>query len=260
GYNISSEDFWEPIQPIVQHLKLRVSYGTLGNQNIIADQVVRSGQSFEVVHDPNIQNYLYLERIPIEPQLNRIIEGERPNYADIPDIAAEKLTWETIRTTNIGVDAGFMRNRLTMEFDWYYRTTDNMMGPSVQLPSVLGAGAPRTNNAKLATKGYEITLGWKDQIGEFSYNGKFMIGDYQTEILEYLNETGNINTWYTGKRHGDVWGLTTDGLIQQEGEAMPDQSYYYSTWGPGDIKYMDLNQDGKVDPGLQTLDDHGDLS
>src|SRR5690606_23314567 len=67
GYNISSEDFWEPILPIVQHLKLRASFGMLGNQNIIADQIVRSGQSFEVVHDPNVQNYLYLERIPIEP-------------------------------------------------------------------------------------------------------------------------------------------------------------------------------------------------
>jgi hypothetical protein len=60
--------------------------------------------------------------------------------------------------------------------------------------------------------------------------------------------------------HGDVWGLTTDGLIQQEGEDMPDQTYYYATWGPGDMKYVDLNGDGKIDPGARTLDDHGDLS
>lgn len=153
-----------------------------------------------------------------------------------------------------------MNNRLTMEFDWYYRTTDNMMGPSVQLPSVLGAGAPRTNNAKLATKGFELVLGWKDQVGEFSYNGRFMLGDYQTEILEYVNETGSINTWYAGQKHGDVWGLTSDGLIQEEGEDMPDQTYYYATWGPGDMKYVDLNGDGVIDPGAQTLDDHGDLS
>ncbi|MGC1241620.1 MAG: TonB-dependent receptor [Chryseosolibacter sp.] len=260
GYNISSEDFWDPIQPYVQNLKLRASYGTLGNQNIVADQIIQHGQSFEEVHDPNAQNYLYLERIPIEPLLGRIIDGVRPIYADMPQIRSQRLTWETIRTTNIGVDAGFLNNRLTAEFDWYYRITEDMMGPSVQLPSVLGAGAPPTNNARLATKGYELTLSWKDQVGDFSYNGKFMLGDYQTEILEYINETGGIYDWYAGRKHGDVWGLTTDGLIQQDGEDMPDQTYYYTTWGPGDMKYVDLNQDGKVDPGLQTLEDHGDLS
>jgi hypothetical protein len=149
---------------------------------------------------------------------------------------------------------------LTMEFDWYYRTTDNMIGPSVSLPAVLGADAPSTNNAKLGTRGYELTLGWKDQIGEVSYNGKFMLGDYQTEILQYTNETGAINDWYAGKKHGDVWGLTSEGLMQEVGEDMPDQSYYYATWGPGDMKYVDLNGDGKVDPGARTLEDHGDLS
>lgn len=263
GYNISSEKFWDPIQPIVQRLKLRASYGTLGNQNIIANRIQQGGQSFTEVHNPNEQNYLYLQRVPIQSLLNHIIDGERPNYADIPQIRSERLTWETVRTTNIGVDAGFLNNRLSAEFDWYYRSTDNMMGPSVQLPSVLGASAPRTNNAKLATTGYELSLSWRDQVGEFSYNGKFMLGDYQTEILEYVNETGSIggaNDWYAGQKHGDVWGLTSDGLIQEVGEDMPDQSYYYSTWGPGDMKYVDLNGDGRIDPGLRTLDDHGDLS
>jgi hypothetical protein len=260
GYNISSEKFWDPIQPYVQNVKLRASYGTLGNQNIIADQIIQRGQSFEEVHNRNAHNYLYLQRVPIEPLLNHIIDGERPIYADIPQIRSERLTWETIRTTNLGLDAGFLNNRLTAEFDWYYSTTDNMIGPSVQLPSVLRASAPSTNNAKLATRGYELTLSWKDQVGDFSYDGKFMLGDYQTEILEYINETGRIYNWYAGKMHGDVWGLTTDGLIQEVGEDMPDQTYYYSTWGPGDMKYVDLNQDGKVNPGLQTLEDHGDLS
>lgn len=260
GYNVSSEEFWDNVEPYVQTLKLRASYGTLGNQNIVADRVIQHGQSFEEVHEPNAHNYLYLERIPIDALLPRIIDGARPNYADIPQIRSDRLTWETIRTTNIGLDAGFLNNRLTAEFDWYYRTTDNMMGPSVQLPSVLGADAPRTNNAKLGTRGYELTLSWRDKVGEFSYNGKFMLGDYQTEILEYTNETGNVNDWYKGKKVGDVWGLTSDKLIQQDGEDMPDQTYYYATWGPGDMKYVDLNGDGKVNPGSRTLDDHGDLS
>jgi TonB-linked SusC/RagA family outer membrane protein len=261
GYNISSEDFWAPIEPYIQNFKLRASYGELGNQKARSDQgITRAGQAFREWYNPNLGNYLYLDPLNIQPQLGRIIDGTRPPFADIPPIKPTRVTWESIRTTNIGVEAGFLKNRLTTEFDWYYRITDNMFGPSVQLPSVLGAGAPWTNNAKLATRGFELTLGWRDRAGDFSYNGKFTLGDYQTKILEYLNETGNVHSWYPGKKHGDVWGLTTDGLIQEEGEEMPDQTYYFATWRPGDIKYVDLNGDGKIDPGTSTLDNHGDLS
>lgn len=261
GYNVAREDFWEPLESYVQMLKLRASYGSLGNQTIRAPEIIRRGQAFEEVHDPNVANYLYLEEIPIHQRLGRLIDGVRPTYADMPGIRSEFLTWETITTTNLGVEAGLLNNRLLMEFDWYKRITDDMMGPSIELPSILGASAPRTNNAKLETKGYELTLGWRDRIGnDFSYNARFGVGDYQTTILEYVNETGYVHSWYAGKKHGDVWGLTTDGLIQEEGEEMPDQSYYYPSWGPGDMKYKDLTGDGQVHPGEQTLDDHGDLS
>ena len=133
------------------------------------------------------------------------------------------------------------------------------MGPSIQLPSVLGAGAPASNNAELKTKGYELALGWEDRIKDVSYYLKASLGDSQTEITKYLNETGSIGSWYVGRKVGDLWGLTTDRIIQEEGEAMPDQSYYFSKWGPGDVVYKDLSDDGKITPGLQTLDDHGDL-
>ena len=178
----------------------------------------------------------------------------------MPAIASEYLTWETVTTLNLGIEAGFLRNRLTLEFDWYKRITDEMIGPSVELPSVLGAGAPSTNNAKLETKGFELSLEWKDMISQLSYFAKATLGDYQTTILEYVNETGYVHGWYPGKKFGDVWGLTSAGLIQTDGEAMPDQSYYYANWRPGDMKYVDLNGDGKIDPGSNTLDDHGDLS
>ncbi len=260
GYNVAREDFWEPLESYVQVLKLRASYGSLGNQTIRGPEIIRRGQAFEEVHDPNVANYLYLEEIPIHQRLGRLIDGVRPTYADMPGIRSEFLTWETITTTNLGVEAGLLDNRLLMEFDWYNRITDDMMGPSIELPSILGASAPRTNNAKLETKGYELSFQWRDRQGEVSYNAGFSLGDYQTTILEYVNETGYVHSWYAGKKHGDVWGLTTDGLIQEEGEEMPDQSYYYHRWGPGDIKYKDLTGDGNVHPGEQTLDDHGDLT
>lgn len=262
GYILSRENFWASAEPVVQYLKLRASYGSLGNQAIRGPQLIRRGQSFEEVSDPNVTNYLYLEEIPIHQRLFRIIDGVRPIYADMPAIASEFLTWETITTTNLGIDAGMLNNRLMLEFDWYKRITDDMIGPSVELPSVLGAGAPTTNNAKLETVGYEFSLEWRDDIKNFEYNAKFGLGDYKSTILEYVNETGYVHGWYPGKRVGDVWGLTTAGLIQTDAESseMADQSYYFTKWGPGDIKYADLNNDGKIDPGQNTLDDHGDLS
>ncbi len=249
GYNIARENFWAPIEPYVNNLKLRVSYGSLGNQNVA--------------------NYLYLATIPVALNYNPgnysnpgyIIGDEIPLYASTPKIISNDLTWETITTFDVGFDADFLNNRLSLVFDWYERITSDMIGPSKQLPSVLGTSTPASNNAKLSTKGIELSIGWRDRVSsDFSYDVKVGLGDYKTTVLEYLNETGNIYSWYPGRVHGDVWGLTTDGIIQTAGEEMWDQSYYYAQWGPGDIKYKDLNDDKKITPGTQTLDDHGDLS
>jgi len=249
GYNIAKENFWTSLKPYVNTLKIRGSYGSLGNQNV--------------------ENYLYLSTIPVAYRRDPynysnpgyIIDNEIPLYAKAPDIKSSNLTWETITTLDFGADAAFLNNRLDFVFDWYNRTTSDMIGPSQELPSVLGTTAPPSNNAELSTKGYEISLSWRDKVSSnFSYNVKFTLGDSKTKILKYLNKEGSIGTWYEGKTYGEVWGLTTDAMIQKAGETMPDQTYYYSKWGPGDIKYKDINGDGKINPGLKTVDDHGDLS
>lgn len=249
GYAISKESFWEPIRESVNNLKFRASYGSLGNQN-----VTTSGTQ-------NVRNYRYLATIPTGSQLNWIIDGERPPYANIPALISSDLTWETITSFNAGIDAAFLNKRLNLTFDWYKRTTSDMVGPSVTLPYQLGTAAPRTNNAELSTKGYEIVLSWKDRLSpQFSYNASVSLGDNRSEILEYRNEKGLIDTWYSGKRVGEIWGFKSDGLIQTEGEPMADQSKYHSQWGPGDMKYKDLNGDGVINDGQRTLDDHGDLT
>lgn len=261
GYNISREAFWEPVQPYVQRLKIRASYGTLGNQNLVkAAERQNISQAWIDVENPNAETYLYLNEVPVTPLLPRIIDGVRPNYASIPGIKPDYLTWETILTSNMGLEAGFLKDRLSLELDLYRRITKDMMGPSIQLPSVLGTGAPASNNAELKTTGFELILGWNNRMQDFAYNVKFSLGDNQTEITKYVNETGSISSWYVGRKVGDLWGLTTDRMIQEAGEEMPDQSYYFSKWGPGDIVYKDLNDDGKINPGLNTLDDHGDLT
>ena len=240
GYNISKENFWEGFKPYVNTLKIRGSYGSLGNQNV--------------------NNYLYLSRIPVYNELNWILDGQRPPYSTVPGLISDDLTWETITTLNIGADASFLKQRMEFVFDWYNRITTDMLGPSETLPYLLGASTPTRNNAELSTRGFEMVLKWKDRLSSgFSYNAQISVGDNKSKILKYKNDKGLISTWYNGKDVGEIWGYVTDGLIQEAGEEMPDQSYLYATWGPGDMKYKDLNGDGKINPGTSTLDDHGDL-
>lgn len=249
GYNIYKENFWKPLESYVNTLKLRGSYGSLGNQNVT--------------------NYLYLPTIPIGYRRNAdnyanpgyLINNEVPIYAQAPGIMSDNLTWETITTLDFGVEASFLNHKLDLVFDWYNRVTSNMLGPASQLPSVLGANVPYSNNAKLSTKGFELAIGWKDRISaDLSYNAKIILSDSKTEILEYLNEAGAISGWYKGRMYGDLWGLTTDRILQNVGEKMPDQSFYHAKWGPGDIVYKDLDGNGIINDGSRTLADHGDLS
>ena len=240
GYNISKEDFWKDFAPSINDLKIRASYGSLGNQNV--------------------SNYLYISSMSVGSELGWILDGERPPYSVVPGLISDNITWETITTLNLGLDANLLNNRLGINFDWYNRVTSDMIGPAMVLPYPLGASAPRTNNAELSTKGFELVVSWNDAIStDFSYHAKVALGDSRTKILNYQDDKQNIFSWYSGKEHGEIWGLETDGIIQTEGEAMPDQSKYHANWGPGDIKYADLNGDGIIDDGSRTLDDHGDL-
>jgi TonB-linked SusC/RagA family outer membrane protein len=240
GYNLALEEFWRPIKAYVDNFKIRASYGSLGNQNV--------------------SNYLYLPTIPVYNELEWILDEERPSYALVPALISDDLTWETITTLNLGLDASFLNDRLGLTFDWYKRKTSDMLGPAVTLPYPLGATTPKANNAEMRTVGFELLLSWADRISsDLSYNIKIGIGDNHSTILNYNNEKGLIDTWYAGKNVGELWGFVSDGLIQKKGESMPDQSKYYKTWGPGDMKYKDLDGNGVLNDGSRTLNDHGDL-
>lgn len=249
GYNISKEDFWEPVRPYLNSLKLRGSYGALGNQNVA--------------------NYQYLPTIPIQYRRvaenstnpGYIIGNEVPLYALPPRLLSPDLTWEKITTLDIGAEGTLFSRRLEFVFDWYNRVTSDMLGPTAQLPGTIGATLPQSNNAKLSTKGYELSIGWNDKISDnLTYNVKASLADNKTKILEYYNQAGLVHNWYPGKEYGEIWGLTTDRIMQTSGEAMPDQSFYHAKWGPGDIIYKDLDGNGKINEGDRTLSNHGDLS
>ena len=246
GWNIAQERFWEPLRyKGLEYFKLRGSYGLLGNQNTT---------SF----------YPYYQRMA-STSGTLVLGGQQATVLPMYSPYSTSLTWEKIENAGVGVDLGMLRNRLTASFDWYQRTTKDMVGPAKALSGVYGASAPKTNNAELRTRGWELELGWRDQIGkDFSYGISASVSDYKTLITKYDSPDDAISGWYEGKNYGDIWGFEVVGIAQSDAEmnnylAQHSQSSIGSKWGGGDLMYADLNNDGSVDMGSQTLADHGDL-
>jgi TonB-linked SusC/RagA family outer membrane protein len=242
GYNLGKEQFFKNLLPMISMFKLRASYGTLGNQNI--------SQSY----------YPYLPSLGINTNLNWIMGSERPLFITAPGLVSPDITWEKATTLNFGLDVEALRGRMSMSLDIYERATDQMVGPAESYPGVLGTTAPRRNNASLSTKGFELSLGWQDRVGEFSYKARVYLSDNYSTVTKYKNLSGTLNDHYEGKRLGEVWGLVTAGIYQTADEVSkgPDQSRYHARWQPGDVQYTDLNGDGKINTGSNTLADHGD--
>ena len=242
GYNISKEDFWHPMEHIVNALKFRASYGALGNQNVA--------------------NYLYEETVPVTTNLNWIMDGTRPVYAGVPSNRSIGLTWETAETFNVGIDGQVLNNKLSFTVDWYTRKTINMFGPGESLPAVYGTAVPLKNNATLQTKGIEVSLNWKDYINDkIDYSVGVVFSDNKSTITKYNNPTKLISNFFEGQTYGDIWGYVTEGIFQSDEEVSKwvDQSLFYSRWGAGDVKYKDLDNDGKITRGNQTLGNTGDM-
>jgi hypothetical protein len=112
----------------------------------------------------------------------------------------------------------------------------------------------------METKGFELALGWNDKIGKLGYRVKVLLSDNNTTITQYRNNTGTLTDYYVGKTFGEIWGYHSVGLFQsaQEVTSSPNQSFIGAGWGPGDVHYADLNKDGKVNKGTNTLSDPGD--
>jgi hypothetical protein len=143
-----------------------------------------------------------------------------------------------------------------------------MVGPTLELPNTLGKAVPRSNNTDLQTKGFELELGWQDRLQNgLQYGVKFLLSDYQTEITKYPNATNSLSTYIAGRNIGEIWGYETIGIAKSDEEmqahiaSLPDggQNALGSNWLAGDIMYKDLNGDGKINSGSNTMEDHGDL-
>ena len=249
GWNVARENFWEKLADVVEVFKLRVSHGELANQNTTSWYPTYQTLGVTTNGGKWLQN------------------GALTSVASVPGLISTSLSWEKIKNTNIGFDFGALNNRLTGSFDYFWRKTKNMVGPGVELPAILGATVPSTNNTDLTTFGWELSIGWRDKVGELGYGVKLNISDNQTRIDKYPNPTNSLSKYMAGELTGDIYGYTTIGIAKTQEEmdahiaSLPKggQTAIGSKWEAGDIMYADINGDGKIDNGSNTLDDMGDL-
>jgi TonB-linked SusC/RagA family outer membrane protein len=242
GWRIDNEKFFTGLKKTINQLKFRASYGSLGNQNVTG-------------------YYPYIATLSAA-QVNYVIGGNTPMSVYAPGLVSSSLTWETVIQKNLGVDFAFFDNRLSGSFDIYKRETKNMLTKSQTLPAVLAVSEPQANAANLSTTGFDLNLAWRDKIGNVSYEVTAILSDYTAKITKYSNPAGLISDYYVGGKLGDIWGLTTGGLFQTDDEAAAlDQSNINGRKRQaGDLWMVDLNKDGKITRGLQTLSDPGDMS
>ena len=245
GWNIANEKFFEPLKSTVSMLKLRGSWGTLGNTEVQA-------------------LYPWFLSQPVGTANSAwLVGGERLNTSNAPGIVSNSHTWERIESWNLGLDFAAFNNRLQGTLEYFNRTTRDMVGPPAPLPFTLGVGQPQVNNATLVSKGWEAELKWRDQIGKVNYGLRLVLSDDIQTVTQYYNPTGTLSTWYSGRRMGEFWGYTTRGIAKTNDEMnehlKSNQPAWGNNWQAGDIMYKDLNGDGKVNGGASTLADHGDL-
>ncbi len=262
GYIISEEDFMEPLYNTISHLKVRGSWGEIGNQAVGANK-------FLPTMNPTNSGWY--------------IGGINQRTIGNPQLVSPSLTWETVTTLDLGLDARFLNNKLGLTFDWYKRVTSDMIGPGVTLPSSLGTSVPVVNFGELTTTGWELSIDWNHRFNNgINFSATAILSDFKEEITKFANTSKLLNTNFEGKVVGDIWGYETDRFFTKDdfmqdanGNLLTDangrwimkdgvatQKQWEASWffyGPGDIKYRDLNGDGVIDFGANSLDDHGDL-
>ena len=240
AWRISKESWFDV--PFISQLKFRGSIGKLGNAGVLG-------------------NYGFISTLNTNDQLILSADEQRARYVFQNQLASEELSWETIETSNLGIDIGLFKNRLNIVGDYYVKKNIDMLAP-VSYPSVLGVGVNVTNAGELRTWGWELGVTWKDSNSkDFNYWINANLSDNQNELVTYLgaeNITPGTNPFIEGLPINTIWGYRTDGLFQSETE-VENYAFQNGRTGAGDLKYLDLNGDGRINSGEQSKEDHGDL-
>jgi TonB-linked SusC/RagA family outer membrane protein len=250
GWRISNEGFMAATSSWLDNLKLRASYGTLGNQTLLDNN-----------RNPIFYPHIATMGAGLSPYMfaNAAIPIVTP-----AGLVSPTLTWETVVSRNVGLDVTLFKGRLDASLDVYTRDTKDML-MDVSYPAILGTTAPKENAADLRTKGWELSVTWRNRASRnWNYDVTLALADWTATITRFNNPTGalpnNNNIYYVGQQIGEIWGFETVGIFQTAAEVAdaPRQNNIGANWRPGDIQYADLNGDGVINFGKNTLQDPGD--
>lgn len=231
GWRISEEAFFEPLKETMQNLKLRLSWGNLGNQNI--------------------SNYQYVSTIGTGGSY--LFEGTPIIGYTEARMGNELITWESSKNLDFGIDFSLFDNRLQASFDWYKRTTSDIL-LQLATPSTLGISAPVQNAGEMENKGWELTLNWHSTIGkDFQYNVGFNLSDVRNKVTDlkgYKSPTTDLTAKIEGETLNAIYGWETLGIC--EDQEMYDKyakvmQTYNNNWGIGDIIIKDRDNNGRID-------------
>ena len=276
GWRVNEESWMDWSKSVLSALKLRGSWGTIGDQTV--------------------PNSLYIPTMT-GSQSSWIISGAKLYQFGTPAAVSATVTWQDITTLDYGFDARFLNSSLGISFDWFRRDTKNMIVPQEGLPTTFGTGAPQSNFGSLQTDGIELQLDYNHQFKNgFGINFVATFSNGTTKITKY-GSTNSIDSWYVGKTYGEIWGYETDRLYQKDDfvydvnnnlikvQVTDPHGVTYTVYqlsdanattqgklqagnfyfGPGDVKFKDLNGDGVIDAGSRLIKDadgnpdYGDL-
>ncbi|MFT3982108.1 MAG: TonB-dependent receptor [Ferruginibacter sp.] len=248
AWRISEENFMKGIDA-VKNLKLRASWGKLGNSDALG-----------------YYDYLTLLTSGISTTNNVVFNGTRNQYVYQSIQSSPDLTWETVTQSNVGVDFTLLQNKLNVTADYYVKITTDMLSQP-NLPNIIGVTPGYINLGKLRSWGKELDIKWRDAVGKLEYRVGFNISDNQNKLLEYDGRrsigTGGVISLMEGYAMNTVWGYKTDGFFQSDQEAADYASRvnypFFANPKAGDVKYLDLDGNGRIDAGDGTPDNPGDL-
>lgn len=255
GWRISEEGFMDFSEEMVSNLKLRASWGSIGNQNIDPYS-----------YTPGMSSYLS----------NWLRDDQKVTSLNPPSLVRSNFSWEEVRTLNFGIDLGLFNQKLDASFDIFKRKTLDMLGPGMDYPQIVGASAPLQNAADMETKGWELQISWKDKIGNVGYGLGFNLSDNRSKITKYQNDTKILTAaHYVGKELGEIWGYETDRFYtvddfiegtlvttasgQLTGGTLKPGIAKFKGYNPnpGDILYKNADENGDIWTSSNTADDPG---
>ncbi len=236
GWNIAKESFLE--DTAFSTLKLRASYGTVGSDGIGDYQ-----------YAPTLTDGFYYP-----------IDGAAAVGVTADGGSNQDLQWESKEIINVGLDVGLFHEKITAAFEYYKNTSDDLL---IYIPSVLSsgihAGSLPVNAGSVETSGFEVTLGYNDYEGDFTWSANLNLGTSKNEVISlggrdditgspYKLGGGNITRSIVGEPLFHFYGLVSDGIYrtQEEVEAVLTGNPGQSTVQPGDVRFKDLNNDGFI--------------